>query len=60
MPPFYVPTAPADPELYNAACDAGIDFAAGLVSEDYYLATMALYQRAEREQLERAWQTSFN
>jgi hypothetical protein len=28
--------------------------------EDYYLATMALYQRAEREQLERAWRTSCN
>jgi hypothetical protein len=60
MPPFVLPTSPADPELFNAACDAPSLYAEGLVDEDYYLATMALYQRAEREQLERAWKTSFN
>ena len=44
---------PASPELFNAATDAGLDFAAGLITEDAYLAILALYQRAERERFER-------
>lgn len=55
---FVPPTTPADPDLYNEACVAGVEYREGRLSEEAYLAVMALYQRAEREQLERAWEAA--
>jgi hypothetical protein len=57
---FYPPDRPADPALFNEAVDAHIDYSEGLITEDDFLAILALYTRSERESYERAWRASFS
>ena len=58
MPPLFPLDRPASGDLFNAACDAGIDWAEGTITEDYHLSVMALYQASERASFERAWKRS--
>ena len=55
MAPFYIPDAPADDDLYNAACAAPLDLEEGRITEDGYRLILERYEAAERAHWSAAW-----